>query len=186
MKHPREKMPVASVLVWNRRKVAIGAGFGARNNRKDYGIKENLKRAQDRQNSYADQWREPMEFEEGDHVFLKVTPYTAVGRAMKTKMLQTRFIGPYQILRRIGPVPYQLALPPLFSNLHDVFHVSQLWKYIPDPSHVLEEDIIPLKSNTSYQIELVKILDRGEKTLRNKVILAVKVLWKNIDLLELT
>jgi hypothetical protein len=87
-------------------------------------IKENLKRAQDRQKSYADQQRKPLEFEEVDHVFLKVTPYTVVGRAMKTKKLQPRFIGPYQILRKVGTVAYQLALPPHLSNLHDVFHVS--------------------------------------------------------------
>jgi hypothetical protein len=59
-------------------------------------------------------------------LFLKVTPYTAFGKAMKTKKLQPRFVGPYQILRRIGPVAYQLALPPHLSNLLDAFHVSQL------------------------------------------------------------
>ena len=140
-------------------------------------IKEKLKKAQDRQKSYADQRRKPLEFEEGDHVFLKVTPYTAVGRAMKTKKLQPRFIGPYQILRRVGPVAYQLALPPHLSNLHDVFDVSQLRKYVSDPSHVLETDDIPLKPNISYQLKPIRILDRGEKTLRNKVIPLVKILW---------
>jgi hypothetical protein len=121
-----------------------------------------------------------LEFEEGDHVFLKVTPYTAVGRAMKTKKLQSRFIGPYQILRRVGPIAYQLAFPPHLSNLHDVFHVSQLRKYVSDPSHFLETDDIPLKPNISYQLKPMRILDRGEKTLRNKVIPLVKVLWENI------
>jgi hypothetical protein len=88
-------------------------------------------------------------------VFLKVTPYTAVGKAM----LQPRFIGPYQIIRIIGPVAYQLALPSHLSKLHDVFHVSQLRKYVVDPSHILEEDNIPLESNTSYRVKPVKILD---------------------------
>jgi hypothetical protein len=89
-------------------------------------IKEKLKRAQDCQKSYADRRRKALEFEEGDNVFLKVTPYTAVSSAMKTKKLQPRFIGPYQILRKVGIVAYQLALPPHLSNLHEVFHVSQL------------------------------------------------------------
>jgi hypothetical protein len=89
-------------------------------------IKERLKIAQDQQKNYADKRRKPLEFEEGDHVFLKVTPFTIVGRAMKTKKLQPRFIRPYQNLKRIGPVAYLLALPPPLSNLHDVFHVSQL------------------------------------------------------------
>jgi hypothetical protein len=128
-------------------------------------MKERLKIAQDRQKSYANKRRKPLEFEEDDPVFLKVTPYTSVGRAMYTKKLQPRFIGPYQILRRVWSVAYQIALPPHLSNLHDVFHMLQLRKYITDPSHVMELDTIPLKSDTSYQVETVKILDQGEKTL---------------------
>jgi hypothetical protein len=93
-------------------------------------IKERLKRARDRQKSYADQRRKSLEFETGDHVFLKVTPYTTVGRAMKMKKLQPLFIGPYQILKRIRLVAYKLALLPHLSNVHDVIHVSQLQKYV--------------------------------------------------------
>jgi hypothetical protein len=89
-------------------------------------------------------------------------------------------------LKRLGPVAYQLALPPNLSNLHDVFHVSQLRKYIPDPSHVWNVDEIPLKLTTTYQVKPVAILDRGEKTLRNKVISLEKVLWENIDSSEIT
>jgi hypothetical protein len=149
-------------------------------------IKEKLKRAQDHQKSYADQRRKRLEFEEGDHVFLTVTPYTVVDVAMKKKKLQPRFIGPYQILRKVGTIAYQLTLPPYLSNLHDVFHVSQLRKYVSDPSHILEADDIPLKPNVSYQLKPKKILDRGEKTLRNKVIPLVKVLWENIDSSKIT
>jgi hypothetical protein len=105
---------------------------------------------------------------------------------MKTKKLQPHFIGPYQVLRRIGPIAYQLALPPHLSILHDVFHVSQLRKFVVGPSHILEEDNIPLKSNTSYLVELVRILERGDKFLWNRVIPLVKVLWKNIDSSEIT
>jgi hypothetical protein len=149
-------------------------------------IKEKLKVAQDRQRSYADKRRKPLKFEEGDHVFLKVSPTTAVGRSTKVKKLQPRYVGPFQILQRVGPVAYRLALPPNLSNLHDVFHVSQIRKYVPDPSHVLIPDEIKLKSNASYQAQPVEILDRGEKTLRNKVIPLVKVLWQSIHSSEVT
>ena len=83
-----------------------------------------------------------LEFQEGDHVFLKVTPTTGVGRAIKLKKLSSRFIGPFQILKQIGHVAYQIALPLHLSNLHDVFHVSQLRKYQPDPTHFLELESI--------------------------------------------
>ena len=95
--------------------------------------------AQSRQKSCADHGRRPLEFKEGDHVFLRVTPY-GVGRAIKSKKLTPKFIGPYQILRHVGPLAYKIALPPHLSNLHDVFLVSQLRKYVADPSHVIEPD----------------------------------------------
>jgi hypothetical protein len=80
-----------------------------------------------------------------DHVFLRVASTTGVGRAIKSRKLTPKFIGPYQILRRIGPVAYQIALPPFLSNIHDVFYVSQLRKYISDPSHIIEPDIVPIE-----------------------------------------
>jgi len=86
--------------------------------------------------------RQPLEFEAGDHVFLRVTPTTGIGRAIKSRKLTLRFVRPYQILRRIGVAAYEIALPPHLANLHNVFHVSQLRKYIADPSHVLESDDI--------------------------------------------
>ena len=78
-------------------------------------------------------------------VFLRVTLWTGVGRALKSQKLTPRFIGPFQILKRVGPVAYQIALPPSLSNLHNVFHVSQLHKYIHDPSHVIEWDDVQVK-----------------------------------------
>ena len=105
---------------------------------------------------------------------------------MKSKKLQPRFIGPYQILRKVGTVAYQLDLPPHLSNHHDVFHVSQLGKYVSDPSHILVADDILLKPNISYQLKPMRILERGEKTLRNKVIPLLKILWENIGSSEIT
>jgi len=109
-------------------------------------IRDKLRATQSRQKSYADKKRRPLEFQEGDHVFLKVTPTTGIGRVMKSKKLTPRFIGPYQILRKIGPVAYQICLPTFLSNLHNVFHVSQLRKYISDPTHVIRPDTVQLKN----------------------------------------
>lgn len=143
-------------------------------------IQEKMKTAQSRQKSYADKRRKPLEFEEGDHVFLRVTPMTGVGRAIKSKKLTPKFIGPYQILRRIGKVAYQIALPTFLSNLHDVFHVSQLRKYVPDFSHVIEPDIVQVRDNLTYETQPVKIEDRRMKQLRGKQIPLVKVIWSGV------
>jgi len=88
-----------------------------------------------------------VEFQEGDHVFLKVTHVTSVGKALKSRKLTPKFISPYQILKRICYVAYQIFLPPNLSKLHNVFHVSQLCEYIHDPLHVIEPDIVQIREN---------------------------------------
>ena len=82
--------------------------------------------------------RRPLEFEVGDHVFLKVMPKWGVVRFDKRGKLSPRFIGPFEILERIGIVAYRLALPPSMSGIYEVFHVSMLRKYTPDPAHVVD------------------------------------------------
>jgi hypothetical protein len=109
-----------------------------------------------------------LEFSEGDHVFLKVTPKLGLRGVFKTKKLSPRYVGPFLILKRIGPVAYQLALPPAMSGLHDVFHVSQLKKYVPDPFQPVELDSIELRSDLTFQLEPESIIDRDVKSLRNK------------------
>ncbi|KAI5389796.1 hypothetical protein KIW84_075195 [Lathyrus oleraceus] len=122
-------------------------------------IQEKMRIAQSRQKSYHDKRRKSLEFQEGDHVFLRVTPITGVGRALKSKKLTPRFIGPYQILERIGEVAYRIALPPSLANLHEVFHVSQLRRYIPDSSHVVQVDDVqvawggPAGGNVTWELE---------------------------------
>ncbi|WVY91911.1 hypothetical protein V8G54_037425 [Vigna mungo] len=140
-------------------------------------IQHRMRATQSRQKSYADKRRRPLEFEEGDHVFLRVTPTTGVGRAIKTRKLTPKFIGPYEILRRIGPVAYELALPPSLANLHNVFHVSQLRKYVPDPVHVLEVDDIQVREDLSLVVGPVRVLDVQTKRLRGKDVRTVKILW---------
>ncbi|XP_012575160.1 uncharacterized protein [Cicer arietinum] len=136
-----------------------------------------MKISQHRQKSYADKRRRFLEFEQGDHVFLRLTPKTGVGRAMRSKKLTPKFIGPYQIFAQIGPVAYWIALPPILSEIHDVFHMLQLRKYIPDPSHVIEPDTIHLKENLSFEVLPVRINDMQIKRLRNQEVLLVKVIW---------
>ena len=132
--------------------------------------------AQSRQKSYQGKRRKVLEFKVGDHVFLRVTLWTRVGWALKSQKLTPRFIDPFQILKKVDPIAYQIALPPSLSNLHNVFHVSQLCKYFHDPSHVVELDDIQVKENLTYETLPLRIEDRWTKHLRGKKISLVKVI----------
>ena len=101
-------------------------------------IRQHLVTAQSRQKSYIDIRRRPLEFDVGDHVFLKEMPKREVVRFEKRVKLSPRFIGPFEILEKVGTVTYRLALPPSMSSVHEVFHVSMLRRYTPDPSYVLD------------------------------------------------
>jgi len=139
-------------------------------------IQDRMRAIQSRQKSSTDKRRRPLEFDEGDHVFLRVTPTTGVGRVLKSRKLTPRFIGPYQITRRIGLTAYEIALPPHLANLHNVFHVSQLRKYVASPDHVLEADDVQVREDLTIPVGLVRILDSQVKHLRGKEIKTVKVL----------
>ncbi|XP_016173052.1 uncharacterized protein LOC107615508 [Arachis ipaensis] len=149
-------------------------------------IRDRTLTAQSRQKSYAGQRRKPLEFEKGDHAFLKVTPTTGVGRAIKTKKLNPRYICPFQILEKIGPVAYRMALPPHLLNLHVVFHVSQLRKYTPDASQVLELESVQLKENLTLPVTPVRIDDTNIKKLHGKEVSLVKVAWSRAGVKENT
>ncbi|KAL0556775.1 hypothetical protein IC582_005291 [Cucumis melo] len=149
-------------------------------------IRSRMHTAQSRQKSYADVRRKDLEFEVGDKVFLKVAPMRGVLRFERRGKLSPRFVGPFEILERIGPVAYRLALPPSLSTVHDVFHVSMLRKYVPDPSHVVDYEPLEIDENLSYVEQPVEVLAREVKTLRNKEIPLVKVLWRNHRLEEAT
>ncbi|TYK22303.1 pol protein [Cucumis melo var. makuwa] len=124
-------------------------------------IRSHMHTAQSRQKSYADVRRKDLEFDVGDKVFLK-------------------------ILERIGLVAYRLALPPSLSSVHDVFHVSMLRKYVSDPSHVVDYEPLEIDENLSYTEQLVEVLAREVKMLRNREIPLVKVLWRNHRVEEAT
>ena len=138
-----------------------------------------MKIARDRQKSYANNRRRDLQFEKGDRVFLKISMWKGVLRFGKRGKLSLRFIEPYEIVNKVGPVAYKLKLPLELSRIHDTFHVSMLRKYIPDPSHVLREIPVQLKENLTYEETPVQIVDRKKQVLRSKVIPLVKVLRKN-------
>ena len=102
-------------------------------------VRDNLKIARDRQRSYADNRRRDLQFEIGDRVFFKIFRRKVILRIGRRGKLNPRFIGPYEIMSKLGPVAYRLKLPLELSWIHDTFHVSMLRKYIPNPSHVLRE-----------------------------------------------
>ncbi|KAL0551627.1 hypothetical protein IC582_010716 [Cucumis melo] len=149
-------------------------------------IRSRTHTAQSRQKSYADVRRKDLEFEIGDKVFLKVAPMKGVLRFERKGKLSPRFVGPFEILERIGPVAYRLALPPSLSTVHDVFHVSMLRKYVPDPSHAVDYEPLEIDENLSYVEQPVEVLAGEVKTLRNKQIPLVKVLWRNHRVEEAT
>ncbi|KAJ9187030.1 hypothetical protein P3X46_002528 [Hevea brasiliensis] len=93
--------------------------------------------------------------------------------------LSPRFIGPYEVLERVGPLAYRLALPPELEKIHNVFHVSMLRRYRSDPSHVLPVEEIEVNPDLTYEEEPIEILAYEVKQLRNKQIPLVKVLWNH-------
>ena len=139
-------------------------------------IRQRLLTAQSRQKSYADVRRRSLEFEIGDHVFLKVMPKRGVVRFGKCGKLSLRFIGPFKILERIGTVAYRLALPPNMSGVHEVFHVSMLRKYTPDPAHVVDWGQIEVDTNGTFEEGPVCILHSHDQVLRRKTVRLVRVL----------
>ena len=140
-------------------------------------IQKRHKTSQSRQKSYADKRRRPLEFEVGEKVFLKVSPFRGIMRFGKKGKLRPRFIGPFEILEQVGATTYRLALPPSMTAVHDVFHVSMLRKYVRNYLHVLKHQEVQSTLKVQYEMQPAKILDRKEKVLRNKVISLVKVLW---------
>ena len=112
-------------------------------------------------------------------MFLKISPTRGVVRFGRRNKLSPRFIGPFEILQRVGECAYRLALPPALSGVHDVFHVSMLRKYIPDPSHVLDYSKLELDDCLTFEEQSMHILDHEERVLRSRSISFVKVAWSH-------
>jgi hypothetical protein len=140
-------------------------------------VQQNFKEARDRKKSYVDHKRRHVEFQVADHVYLKVKAQKISLKLRNCAKLTPRFCEPFEILARIGPVAYQLALPANL-RIHNVFHVSLLKKYIHDHTHMIDWNLV--------QVEPLRILDRREIALRNRVIAQVKVQWKHFSPKEAT
>ncbi|KAL8108681.1 hypothetical protein AgCh_024953 [Apium graveolens] len=136
-------------------------------------IRKRLVVAQDGQCKYADPARKDMEFKVGEAVLLKISPWKGLSRFRKKRKLSPRYVGPSEILRRVGKVAYELALPPHMQHIHNVFHVSILKHYFPNSNHVIEYKPIEIQPNLSFVERPVQILDRQERVLRNKLTLYV-------------
>ncbi len=108
-----------------------------------------------RQKNYADRRRRELKFQVGDKVFLRVSPTKGVFRFGVRGKLKPRYVGPFEILERIGPVAYRLALPPHLSDVHDVFHVSMLRKYLHDEAHVVDYSELQVEPDWTYEEQLI-------------------------------
>jgi len=142
-------------------------------------IRKRMLTAQSRQKSYTDKHRRELKFAIGDLVYLKVSPMRNVYRFGNKGKLSPRYVGPFQVLKRVSPLAYKIEMPPNLAGVHDVFHVSQLRKCVHDPSQVISHEPLDIQPNLTYEELPVQILDRKEHRLRTKSIPLVKVLWRN-------
>lgn len=116
-------------------------------------------------------------YEEGEAVFLRVRPKKSSIIFGKGSKLSPQFVGTFEILEKIGPVAYRLTLPPVLRRMHDVFHVSVLRKYVPNPSHILDWHHLQVTDEGALKAEPVCILDHRTRQLRRRLVDQVKVQW---------
>jgi len=140
-------------------------------------IQANLKAAQSRQKSYVDKRRKPLQFEVGDHVYLRVSPTKGVQRFDTKGKLAPRYIGPFEILEICGLVAYQIRLPSRLAAVHDVFHISQLKKCVRVPEEIVEQQDLEIESDLSYVEHPMKILDTKERSTRSAKVKMYKIQW---------
>ncbi|WVZ89803.1 LOW QUALITY PROTEIN: hypothetical protein U9M48_036162 [Paspalum notatum var. saurae] len=141
-------------------------------------IHSNLKRAQSRQKSYSDRRRRPLAFEEGNHVYLRVSPMKGVHQFGVKGKLALRYVGPFKITERCGAVAYRLELPPHLAAVHDVFHVSQLKKCLRVPEEVVDASQLQIEPDLTYEEQPIKILNQKQRATRRRTINFYKVQWR--------
>ncbi|GJS05832.1 putative reverse transcriptase domain-containing protein [Tanacetum coccineum] len=142
-------------------------------------IKDRLKAACDHQKSYADKRRKPLDFSVGDYVLFKVSPWKGVVHFGKKGKLAPRFVGPFEIIEKVGLVAYRLDLPKELNGVHDTFHVSNLKKCLADPTLQVPLDEIRVDAKLNFVEEPVEILEREFKKLKRSRIAIVKVWWNS-------
>ncbi|KAK8947216.1 hypothetical protein KSP39_PZI007468 [Platanthera zijinensis] len=151
-----------------------------------HSIRERLLIAQDRQDKYYNAKHRNVEFAVGDWVYLIIKPFKGVSRIRRLKKLSPQYLGPFEVVERVGEAAYRLALSSELSGLHDVFHISVLRKAVKDPAQVIDNDRVPVEYGLTTKVKPIWIEDRAEKQFRNKVIGMVKVRWDNCGRKELT
>nr|GEX28854.1 putative reverse transcriptase domain-containing protein [Tanacetum cinerariifolium] len=142
-------------------------------------IKNRMLTARSRQKSYADLKRRLIEFEVGDKVMLKVSPWRGVIHFGKRRKLSSRFIGPFKVIERIGPIAYKMELPDKLRGIHDTFHVSNLKMCFVNDDVVIPLDEVQLDDKFHFVEKPVEIMDREVKWLKQSRISIVKVRWNS-------
>ncbi|XP_059289700.1 uncharacterized protein LOC132043237 [Lycium ferocissimum] len=138
------------------------------------------------QKMYADRKVRDLEFGMGKQVLLKISPMKGVMQSRKRGKLSPRNLGPSEILRRVGDIAYELALPLGLSGVHPIFHVSMLTKYHSDGTYIVRWDLVLLDENLTFEEEPIAILDRQVQKLWSKEIASMKVQWKHRPIEEAT
>ena len=153
--------PYRTPLSWDRLedRVLVGPEAIQEMDEQMQSIRQRIKEAQDRQKSYADAHRVDRSYEVGDRVFLRVKPHKSLIKFGKGAKLSPRFVGPFKIVERKGPVAYRLAFLDSLRPMHDVFHVYVLRHYISDPTHVIDMSSLQISDEGAFTAEPMHILD---------------------------
>jgi hypothetical protein len=120
-----------------------------------------------------------LKFDVGDHVYLRVSPTKGLQQFGVKEKLAPCYVGPYSIIEECGPVAYWLRLPSQLAAIHDIFHVSQLKKYVRVPTEIIEQQEIMIEPDLSYIEQPIKILNQKERSTRRAVIKIYKILWNH-------
>ncbi|GJS03429.1 hypothetical protein Tco_0319937 [Tanacetum coccineum] len=150
------------------------SGLSSRNNREDHPDQAKNATAHDRQKSYADLKRKPMDFRVGDKVMLKFSPWKGVVRFGKRGKLNPRYVGPFKVLEKVRSISYKLELPEELSRVHNTFHVSNLKKCYADEPLAVPLDGLHFDDKLQFFEELVEIMDHEVKQLRQSCIPIVR------------
>jgi hypothetical protein len=140
-------------------------------------IQNNLKAVKSHQETYANKRHRSLEFEVGDHVYLRASPMKGVKRFWVKGKLAPHYIEPFPTLKKCVTVAYMLDLPPSLARVHDIFHVSQLKKCLKTPVHIMLPEVTLFEADLSYPEHPIKVLDQKDRVTRHKTIKFFKVQW---------